>query len=106
MAGEKSSFDVIYTSFALHHLTTEEKAEFFLRAERCLADDGLLLVVDVTREEGESLEAYYRHYCGWLRSSWALDAGIIDAVCDHLVHNDMPEPVSVLNAQARAAGLS
>jgi SAM-dependent methyltransferase len=105
LARETSSFDVIYSSFALHHLATEEKAEFFLRAARCLAEGGFLALVDVTREEGESLETYYRRYCGWLRSSWPLDARDIDAVCDHLVHNDMPEPVSVLNAQARAAGL-
>jgi SAM-dependent methyltransferase len=105
LAEEKSSFDVIYSSYAVHHLATEEKAEFFVRTAKCLADGGLLLLVDVTREEGESLEAYYQHYCGWLRSSWALDADIVEAVCHHLVHNDMPEPVSVLKAQARAAGL-
>jgi SAM-dependent methyltransferase len=105
LAQETSPFDVIYSGYALHHLATEEKAEFFLRAARCLAKGGFLALVDVTREEGESLEAYYLHYCGWLRSNWALDARDIDAVCDHLVHNDMPEPVSVLKAQARAAGL-
>jgi SAM-dependent methyltransferase len=49
LAQESSSFDVIYTSYALHHLATEEKAEFFVRAERCLTDSGLLLLVDVTR---------------------------------------------------------
>jgi len=105
LAREAGSFDVIYISYALHHLATEDKAEFFLRAARCLANSGMLLLVDVTREEGESLEAYYLRYCGWVHSSWVFDAPVIEAACDHIIHNDLPEPVSLLNAQARAAGL-
>jgi SAM-dependent methyltransferase len=105
LAKECDFYDVIYSSFALHHLPTEEKAEFFRRAARRLDEGGLLLLVDVMREEGESLEAYHRHYCGWLRSSWALDPQEMDSLCDHIINNDLPEPPAVLKAQALAAGL-
>jgi SAM-dependent methyltransferase len=98
--------DVIYVSFALHHLTTPRKADFFALAAQKLAPGGMLLLADVVREEGQSLAAYHAAYCDWLRDSMAtLDASEKDAICEHLVNNDLPEPFSVLRAQAAAAGL-
>jgi SAM-dependent methyltransferase len=106
LAGETASYSVIYSSFALHHLPTEEKAEFFRRAARCLDKNGLLLLVDVMRDDGENLESYIEHYLGWLRGGFtALDAQELDLVCDHITNSDLPEPVAVLQAQALAAGL-
>ena len=103
---EDESDDVIHSSFVLHHLPTERKAEFFRRAARRLAPEGLLLLVDVVREEDELLDDYFRRYCGWLRREWrGLSAEELDAICDHLVNNDLPEPYSTLVALARAAGL-
>ena len=104
---EAGSFDAIYTSFVLHHLSTDEKAEAFRRAARRLAANGLLLLVDVVREEDETLPVYYRRYCDWLRRDWTgLDPREREAVCDHIVANDLPEPYSVLETQADAAGLT
>ena len=51
-------YDVVYTSFALHHLPTEQKAEFFCRVAERLEKDGLLLLTDIVREEDESLPVY------------------------------------------------
>jgi SAM-dependent methyltransferase len=98
--------DAIYISFALHHLPTSSKAAFFQLAAQKLTPSGLLLLVDVVREEGESLAAYHANYTDWLRTTMVtLDAAEKDAICDHLVNNDLPEPCSVLKAQAVAAGL-
>jgi cyclopropane fatty-acyl-phospholipid synthase-like methyltransferase len=102
---DTASYDVIYSSFALHHLPTHEKADFFHRAAQHLDGAALLLLVDVVRKEDESLQAYLSHYCDWLRSSWtSLDTHEMDLACDHVVNNDLPEPFTVLQAQALAAG--
>jgi len=99
-------FDVIHTSFALHHLATEQKAEFFHRAAARLADGGLLLMTDVIREEDETLPVYHAHYVEWLRRDWsALTPDECESTCAHLVENDKPETFSTLQAQAREAGL-
>lgn len=103
---EDARYDVIHSSFALHHLPTEEKGRFFDLAAQRLNARGLLLLADVVREEGESLDAYYQRYCGWLRGAWeVLDNAEKDLVVDHIVNNDRPEPLSVLRALAAAAGL-
>ena len=103
---EDDAYDVIYSSFVLHHLATEQKGEFFRLASRRLAPGGLLLLVDTMREEGETLDDYVRRYCAWLRREWAgLSAQEKEFICDHIINNDRPEPFSTLLTQARAAGL-
>ncbi len=103
---EDDAYDVIYSSFVLHHLATEQKGEFFRLASRRLAPGGLLLLVDTMREEDETLDDYVRRYCAWLRREWAgLSAQEKEFICDHIINNDRPEPFSTLLTQARAAGL-
>jgi SAM-dependent methyltransferase len=99
-------YDVVYTSFALHHLSTEQKAEFFRRVAQRLAKDGLLLLTDIVREEDEILPVYLRRYCDWLRSDWgSLNAEEKASACDHILSNDRPETFSVLQALAQAGEL-
>ncbi len=104
---EGGAYDVVYSSFALHHLTTERKAEFFRRAAQRLAPDGVLLLVDVVRDEDETLPAYLERYTGWIRTTWEGFTPLEhDSIREHILTYDMPEPFSVLEAQARAAGLA
>ena len=103
---EDTTYDVIYSSFALHHLPTHQKAEFFRLAAQRVNADGLVLLVDVVREEDETLPLYLQRYCDWLRGTWnVLDGSEKDLICDHIVTNDLPEPYSVLQSLAHAAGL-
>lgn len=98
--------DVIYISFALHHLSTAQKAEFFRLAAQKLAPGGLLLIVDVMREEGQSLADYHPDYCGYVRETMtALDDSERAEICAHIANYDFPEPPSTLEAQALSAGL-
>ena len=98
--------DAIYSSFAQHHLSTDGKAQFFALAAKRLNPGGLLILVDVTREEGESHDEYMHGYTGWLRETMtSLATQEHDQICDHLTKNDFPEPVSTLRAQAERAGL-
>src|SRR5688572_10609704 len=55
-AGEK--FDVVFTSFALHHLAAAEKSTFFQSAYRQLNEEGMLLLIDTARDAGEDREIY------------------------------------------------
>jgi SAM-dependent methyltransferase len=106
LAADTRLYDVIYTSFALHHLSTEQKAEFFCRVAQSLEKDGSMLLTDIVREEDESLPVYLGRYCDWLRSDWdALNAEEKASACDHILNNDRPETFSVLQALAQAGEL-
>ncbi len=98
--------DVIYSSFALHHLTRDEKAAFFRAASQKLAPDGAMMLVDIVREENQPLDAYHLAYTRWLRATMTgLDGAEHEAICEHIVNNDFPEPWSEIEAMASNAGL-
>lgn len=104
--GDGKTYDAIHSSFVLHHLSTEGKAEFFRRAARALAPGGVMLLVDTTREENETRDDYLRHYFDWIDSDWeGLSAVERNSIIEHIATSDWPEPVSLLDSQARAAGL-
>lgn len=100
-------FDLIFSSFALHHLVPADKAIFFQLAYRKLDENGMLLLIDVMREENEDLRVYLDRYCGWLRSEWkTLSVEALEALCDHIRNNDFAETASGLRAMATDAGFT
>ncbi len=100
------TYDVIHSSFVLHHLSTEDKAEFFRRASHALAPGGVLLLVDTMREEDETREDYLKHYFDWIENDWTgLSRAEKEAVYEHISTSDFPEPLSLLDRQAREVDL-
>jgi cyclopropane fatty-acyl-phospholipid synthase-like methyltransferase len=107
LRANREQFDLIFSSFALHHLTSTAKADFFRLAYESLPLDGILLLIDVMREEDEDLEVYLENYCSWLKSEWlAIHEEGLDSICSHVKDNDYPERVSDLIAMATVAGFS
>jgi SAM-dependent methyltransferase len=85
LRGGDELFDVVFTSFAVHHLHTHDKAEFFRQAARRIAPGGLLIMIDVMRAEGEDRTAYMQRYIGRARAEWTrLTENAVDAVCCHI----------------------
>ncbi len=99
--------DVIFTSFALHHLATAEKEMFFQSAYERLREGGILLLIDTMREEGEERPVYLDRYCAWLRSNCAaLSPAALGLLCAHIRSNDFPETTATLSDMATRAGFS
>ena len=98
--------DAIYVSFALHHLHTDAKEAFFRDVGARLTPGGVFLLVDVCREEGETLPDYLDAYAAWVRAAMTgLTRPEHDAICAHIVENDRPETVSTFDRFAEKAGL-
>jgi SAM-dependent methyltransferase len=101
------SWDVIFTGYALHHLSREEKLRLFHAAGRCLSDGGWLLMVDVVREEGQSREDYLDDYLKFMRESWTkVPEDQLDEACAHVEAHDYPESLSTLSDMACSSGLT
>ncbi len=100
-------FDLIFSSFSLHHLVAADKNIFFQWAHRRLSRTGMLMLIDTMREEDEEQPVYLDRYCGWVRSDWKVfSREALDALCDHIRNHDFPETPSGLNAMATDAGFS
>src|SRR5215510_14017657 len=100
-------FDVIFTSFALHHLASGEKSVFFQLACQRLNENGVLLFIDTMRDDDEDRGLYLDRYCAWLRSRCkTLSAAALDLLCAHIRSNDFPETTTVVQGMATDAGFS
>lgn len=102
---EVGQFDVVFSGYALHHLSAEGKREFFRRARTALKPGGALLLVDVARDEGDDEARSRDRYCTWIRDEWRpLPEGGLEHILDHIRGHDHPESGSELHAMAAAAG--
>jgi len=99
------TFDVIFSSFALHHLSSAQKTEFFQSARERLNESGIVIVIDTMRDVGEERASYLDHYCAWLRSRcMTLSPEALDFLCEHIRNNDFPETIIDFGAMATKAG--
>ncbi|MDP1788135.1 trans-aconitate 2-methyltransferase [Nitrosomonas sp.] len=99
-------WDVIFTGFAVHHLSSDDKARFFQAVGGCLAENGWLILVDVVREENQSRKDYLDGYLQCMRDNWSkIPPGQLEEACTHVHDHDYPEYFSTLQEMAAAAGL-
>lgn len=100
------AFDIIFSSFAVHHLQTAEKQALFEACAPRLAPGGLMLLVDVVREEGQSRDECVEGYLRMMRTEWTrVPADAIEQACAHVAAHDFPESFSELSGLAAKAGL-
>jgi len=98
-------YDLIFSSFALHHLTSDGKAAFFELAYHALDEKGIVLLIDTAREENEDRPSYLNRYCGWLRAEWkSMSSEELDFICNHIQNGDFPETTSGIRTLAARAG--
>ena len=102
---DSGQVDLIFSSFAVHHLQSTDKELFFRRALRRLKENGRFLLIDIAREEGESRAAWLERYCGWMERDWtSLPAQALELACGHIRENDFPESSATLHRMAGEAG--
>lgn len=102
---EDDRYAVIFSSFALHHLDTAAKGAFLATCHRRLRPGGRLLLIDVLREEDQSLADYLDAYCGTMASEWrVLSPEELDFAIAHVRDCDRPDSLGQLRALAAQAG--
>jgi SAM-dependent methyltransferase len=101
------SFDLIFASFALHQLSLAEKSQFFTLAAEKLNSQGLLLLIDVMREETESRDQFFQHYLAWIESDWtAIAPAEKESLYKQIRNHDFPETISTIKELSSQAGFS
>ena len=101
-----SHFDIIFTSFAIHHLSREKKQYFFNLTREKLKNRGILIYIDVMKEQEEQNRvSYINNYLDYANQHWnKLDEKEIKAVNDHISNYDFPESVDGNITLAQNAG--
>lgn len=100
-------FDIILTSYAVHHLPPLEKGEFFRLAHDRLAPGGTLLFADLFRRGDESREEYLRDYVALMRREWTgISATDLPGTIQHVLDRDFPETVAGIGALTLQGGFA
>jgi len=105
LAGEMEPVDMIFSSFVLHHLNADEQLTFLQGCRRQLRPGGQLLLIDVLRDEGQSLTDYLDTYIGVMERDWtALTPEENRYVTTHVRHFDQPGTLGDLRTRSGVAG--
>jgi ubiquinone/menaquinone biosynthesis C-methylase UbiE len=88
---ESNSFDVIFSSFAIHHLSDDDKNLLFGECYRVLKIPGFFILIDVIRNEDEGRQIYIEKYLNAVDTHWsALTKAEFEQISDHVRANDFP----------------
>ncbi len=94
---EVQTFDLIYSSFVIHHLSDEEKSNFFSSIAKKLKPRGKFIYIDVIRSFDKSVDQYRREYAEIINNWSELDQEEKSLVIDHISQFDYPaKPVDIL----------
>jgi ubiquinone/menaquinone biosynthesis C-methylase UbiE len=105
LLSSSQEFNVILSAFSIHHLSGIEKEKFFAQVKKCLKSDGVLLFVDVFREEGENRTKYIERYRKNIHQYWTqLTLDVKQSLIEHIESSDYPEWESTIRDWSEAAG--
>lgn len=104
---DQQSYTVLYSSFAIHHLTDEIKLDFIHNCYNKLDVGGLLILIDIKRQPGQTIEAYKKSYAEWIHDEWhSLSMDEKNAIIDHLYTCDIPVEASTYIQYANNTGFN
>ncbi|MBK1989964.1 methyltransferase domain-containing protein [Sphaerospermopsis aphanizomenoides BCCUSP55] len=102
---EQQKFDVVFTSFALHHLQVEEKEDVIKNVQNLLKPGGFFILIDVVRQENEDRDSYVQRYLGNVKKDWSLITPEEYKMMDnHISSSDFPETQSKLKNISQKVG--
>ncbi|MEM9728452.1 MAG: class I SAM-dependent methyltransferase [Myxococcota bacterium] len=100
-------FDVVLCGYALHHLPTRAKREFFRYAREVLKAGGILMTYDAFYSKHETRDEFVEEYIAWIASDWTeIRPHEHAAIASHMREADLPETLDDFYQIAREAGLS
>ncbi len=112
VSSQQNSFDIILSSFVLHHLSLEEKDSIIGQIKNLLTSNGVFILIDVVRKEGEDRENYLKCYLDNVQKYWSYLKCYLDNVqkywslitpqeylmlANHISSSDFPEPQQTLD---------
>jgi len=104
---ETRLFNLIHSSFAIHHLSDTQKGMVLDRIFQLLEPGGIFLLIDVFRLPGQSRPHYISRYLRMLREDWSgLSEPEKDLIEEHIIHFDFPADEDDVLSMARNAGFN
>lgn len=96
------SFDIIVASYALHHLSLEQKDFMIGQLASLLQGDGVFILIDIVRQKQEVREVFMKRYLEGIRKYWSLLTPQEYLMTEnHISSRDFPETQEALDEISR-----
>ncbi len=106
-AAAEHSFDVIFSSFSMHHLGLQQKQALLKNVRTALKPDGVLILIDLALAPDEDRQSYLKNYLGYAEAYWLkMTADENIAVRNHAAGHDFPEKLDTYSRLAQQAGFT
>ena len=105
IASSDEKFDVIMTSFAMHHLPAAAKQAWLVDIAKHLTPQGQLVVIDTCCPSGMSRDETVQAYLD-LIADWPVSTDEKATIATHMWSSDFPESEAFMEAALTAAGLN
>ena len=107
VADPQRQVDLIFSSYALHHLPLARKRQLLNLARQRLKHNGLLILVDIVKDPQQSLSDFHDQYLAYADLHWTtLDHNELATVHHHVRNNDVPEDLAQYQQLAQDAGFT
>ncbi len=103
----EKEFDVIVAGYSFHHLTKEEKGQFFKKCKAALKLRGILVIFDEVCNPEESKSSFMKRFFRICMHEWnGLANEELLRICDHVGNYDYPETFEVYKQLAVGHGFN
>ncbi len=103
-AGE---FDLVLSSYCLHHFSQPRKQDVLRQIRRLLTPDGGFIWTDVARHSQQTRDTYLKSLVHEIRQNWpALRSDEVEETVAHVLSSDFPEEQQWMLDTARECGFS
>lgn len=104
---EPQKFNLIHSSFAIHHLQDENKRQLYKACFDHLEPGGLFLYTDVFRQAGQTREEYIDRYFEFVEEEWTgMATWEKQIVYDHVQAYDFPSAITHSTEWLQAVGFT
>ncbi|GCL42368.1 class I SAM-dependent methyltransferase [Dolichospermum planctonicum] len=104
---QEHRFDVIFTSFALHHLQLQQKEHFINQLQNLLIPGGVFILIDIIRQETEDRDSYILRYLDNVQKYWSLlTPEEYSMVQEHISTSDFPETQQTIQEISQKSGFN
>ena len=98
-------FDVVFSGFALHHVTDTVKMALFNKISALLTPGGRFYYIDVYHQPQETRDEYLERYLATPHAKWdALSLRELALLDEHVRSSDFPSSISALTSMANNSG--
>ena len=99
--------DIIYSSYAIHHLQEDAIFELLKNIFKNLKKQGFFIWIDLFRIKNLTIQAYRNDYIGFMKMNWdQISKAEKNSIEEHIQNCDFPANIDSINIIAKEIGFS